>query len=111
MNEAITVLRKSLLLSRGRPVQFGYGPRYLHSTGQLHKGGPAGGVFIIMATGKRYNDISVMGKPYSFGALEFSQALGDAEALDAKHRVTAFFDLKEVSAEAVKEIEGFLCSD
>ena len=111
MNEAMNSLRKSLLLSHGRPAQFGYGPRYLHSTGQLHKGGPAGGVFIIMATEKRYNDIAVMGKSYSFGTLEFSQALGDAQALDAKKRVTAFFDLKEVSAEAIKEIESFLCSD
>ncbi|MEK7313113.1 MAG: hypothetical protein AAB065_01440, partial [Deltaproteobacteria bacterium] len=111
LNEAINSLRKSLLLSHGRPVQLGCGPRYLHSTGQLHKGGPAGGVFIIMATEKRYNDIAVMGKPYSFGTLEFSQALGDAQALDAKGRVTAFFDLNEVSAEAIKEVESFLCSD
>ena len=111
MNEAINSLRKNLLLLRGRPVQFGYGPRYLHSTGQLHKGGPAGGVFIIMATEKRDNDIAVVGEPYSFGTLEFSQASGDAEALDCKGRATAFFDLKEVSAKAVKEIEGFLCSD
>src|SRR3972149_12029958 len=111
MNEAINALRKNLLLLRGRPVQFGYGPRYLHSTGQLHKGGPAGGVFIIMAMEKRDNDMAVVGRPYSFGTLEFSQALGDAEALDNKGRVAAFFELKEVSALAIKEIEGFLCSD
>ncbi|MFZ3073502.1 MAG: glucose-6-phosphate isomerase [Thermodesulfobacteriota bacterium] len=111
LNEAVTSFRKNLLLSYGRPVQLGYGPRYLHSTGQLHKGGPAGGVFMIMAAEERDNDMAAVGKPYSFGTLEFSQALGDAATLDSKGRVAAFFELKEVSPEAIKEVERWLCSD
>ncbi len=62
----------------------GYGPRFLHSTGQLHKGGPNSGVFIqITATAKQ--DAPVPGEKYSFAVLEEAQALGDLQSLE-KHR-------------------------
>lgn len=58
----------------------GYGPRFLHSTGQLHKGGPNTGLF-IQITASPAEDVAVPGRPYTFGALEEAQALGDLEAL------------------------------
>lgn len=61
----------------------GYGPRFLHSTGQFHKGGPNTGVFFQL-TGRDTLDISIPGKPYTFGIFKRAQALGDLEAL-ARH--------------------------
>jgi hypothetical protein len=58
----------------------GYGPRYLHSTGQFHKGGPNTGLFIEL-TCDDPDDLPVPGKPYTFGIFKSAQALGDLEAL------------------------------
>jgi glucose-6-phosphate isomerase len=63
----------------------GYGPRYLHSTGQLHKGGPNSGVFVIIVAPPD-EDLSVPDQPYSFGVLEMAQALGDFQSLDRAGR-------------------------
>jgi len=63
----------------------GFGPRFLHSTGQLHKGGPNTGVFLIL-TSDEAADIKIPGQRYSFGTLIRAQALGDIEALVAKGR-------------------------
>ncbi|TFD76667.1 glucose-6-phosphate isomerase [Cryobacterium fucosi] len=66
-------------LSR-RPVTFGWGPRFLHSTGQLHKGGPATGVFLqILATAPV--DLDIPERPFTFGELIQAQASGDAIVL------------------------------
>jgi hypothetical protein len=64
---------------------FGYGPRYLHSTGQLHKGGPNTGVFVLL-TATPLQDVPIPGEPFSFGTLELAQARGDFGALDATGR-------------------------
>ena len=66
-------------------TMFGYGPRYLHSTGQLHKGGPNTGVFVLVTATPR-GDIRIPGEPYSFSTLELAQALGDFASLDATGR-------------------------
>ncbi|HLW47966.1 MAG TPA: hypothetical protein VKW09_09390 [bacterium] len=58
----------------------GYGPRYLHSTGQYHKGGPSNGLFLLI-TGDDAADAPVPGEPYTFGVFKRAQALGDLEAL------------------------------
>jgi glucose-6-phosphate isomerase len=58
----------------------GYGPRYLHSTGQYHKGGPSNGVFLLI-TADDAEDAAVPGQPYTFGVFKRAQALGDLEAL------------------------------
>ncbi len=63
----------------------GVGPRYLHSTGQLHKGGANNGVFLLLTTGTT-DDMAIPGQPYSFATLERAQALGDFASLDAAHR-------------------------
>jgi hypothetical protein len=58
----------------------GYGPRYLHSTGQLHKGGPGTGAYLVL-TGDSPDDPGIPGAPYGFATLLRAQALGDFRAL------------------------------
>jgi len=58
----------------------GYGPRYLHSTGQYHKGGPNTGLFLLL-TADAAHDLPIPGQPYTFGTMQEAQALGDLEAL------------------------------
>src|SRR5271157_4136332 len=70
----------------------GYGPRFLHSTGQLHKGGPECGVF-IQITSSDINDMDIPGEKFTFGVLKQAQALGDFEALAARHRRAIRVDL------------------
>jgi glucose-6-phosphate isomerase len=67
----------------------GFGPRYLHSTGQLHKGGPPTGVFIQVVDGYREDDLAIPGAPYTFGTLVDAQALGDLRALRKRGRRVA----------------------
>jgi glucose-6-phosphate isomerase len=67
----------------------GYGPRFLHSTGQLHKGGPAEGVFLQVVDAGRTVDVAIPGADYSFGALIDAQALGDLRALRDRGRRVA----------------------
>ena len=64
----------------GRPVTFGWGPRFLHSTGQYHKGGPKQGVF-LQITYETATDLEIPGRPFSFGELIDAQASGDANVL------------------------------
>jgi glucose-6-phosphate isomerase len=66
-------------------TMFGYGPRYLHSTGQLHKGGPASGVFVLISATPA-QDVAIPGESFSFGTLEQAQATGDFASLDAAGR-------------------------
>jgi glucose-6-phosphate isomerase len=66
-------------------TMFGYGPRYLHSTGQLHKGGPNSGVFVLISATPS-QDLPIPGEPFSFGTLEHAQAIGDFASLDAAGR-------------------------
>jgi transaldolase / glucose-6-phosphate isomerase len=63
----------------------GYGPRFLHSTGQLHKGGPNSGVF-IQVTHDDHEDLAIPDEPYSFGVLQAAQALGDMQSLTSRQR-------------------------
>ncbi len=58
----------------------GYGPRFLHSTGQFHKGGPNTGLFLQL-TAEEVEDMSIPGSVYTFGTFKQAQALGDLEAL------------------------------
>ena len=77
----------------------GFGPRFLHSTGQLHKGGPNDGVFIQVVDANRDVDVPIPGQPYTFGTLIDAQALGDLRALRTRGRRVArvtFDQLMEV---------------
>ena len=73
-------VRRTLAVRTRRPVTFGWGPRFLHSTGQFHKGGPAVGVFIQVTDDPR-EDLPVPGRDFSFGTLVSAQAAGDAQVL------------------------------
>jgi glucose-6-phosphate isomerase len=73
-------LRDTLAKRTGRPVTFGWGPRFLHSTGQYHKGGPKQAL-VIQITGEYGHDLEVPDRPFSFGTLINAQALGDANVL------------------------------
>ena len=66
-------------------TMLGYGPRYLHSTGQLHKGGANNGVFIVI-TAEPGSDLAIPGQPYSFSVLETAQAIGDFQSLERTGR-------------------------
>jgi len=81
VTDALTRFRMALGERTDVATSFGYGPRYLHSTGQLHKGGPDTGLFVIV-TGEATDDLEVPGASYSFGVLEAAQALGDFASLD-----------------------------
>lgn len=73
-------VRRTLAVRTRRPVTFGWGPRFLHSTGQFHKGGPPVGVF-LQITGEPRADLDVPGREFSFGTLIAAQAAGDAQVL------------------------------
>jgi glucose-6-phosphate isomerase len=77
--------RRAVRDRTGAATMFGYGPRYLHSTGQLHKGGPNTGVFLLITASPR-QDVPIPGDPFSFGTLEQAQALGDFASLGAEKR-------------------------
>ncbi len=76
-------IRDELAAVSRRPVTFGWGPRFLHSTGQFHKGGPAIGVF-LQVTAAATTDLAIPERPFSFGELIAAQATGDAQVL-AEH--------------------------
>jgi glucose-6-phosphate isomerase len=78
----LPAVRDGLAARTGRPVTFGWGPRFLHSTGQYHKGGPPRGVFVQVVAGDGYvADEAVPGRDFTFGRLIAAQAAGDARVL------------------------------
>ncbi|MBX3087478.1 MAG: glucose-6-phosphate isomerase [Cryobacterium sp.] len=77
-----------------RPVTFGWGPRFLHSTGQFHKGGPAVGVFLQL-TSNEPEDLAIPGRPFSFGQLIRAQAQGDAAVLQKHGRPVLSLNLTD----------------
>ena len=81
----ITSMREALMKTFRVATTSGYGPRFLHSTGQLHKGGPDKGLF-IQITATPAEDIAIPGEPFSFGVLEQAQALGDDLSLSSRRR-------------------------
>ena len=83
--QALHAFRQAIATRSAKATSVGFGPRYLHSTGQLHKGGAANGVFIII-TADATEDLAIPGAPYSFGVLETAQALGDFQSLDRTAR-------------------------
>jgi glucose-6-phosphate isomerase len=94
---SLAKLRPRLAKASGRPVTFGWGPRFLHSTGQYHKGGPAAGTF-LQVTGAVTEDLPVPGKPYTFGELQAAQAAGDRMALAKRNRPLLWLHLTDRKA-------------
>lgn len=88
----VAELRAILADKSGRPVTFGWGPRFLHSTGQFHKGGQQNGVF-LQITGDVKKDIAIPGQNYGFNTLVAAQALGDGKALASRKYPLLRFNL------------------
>ena len=100
-------VRSSLAIRTKRPVTFGWGPRFLHSTGQFHKGGPRVGVFLQVTTEPR-EDLAVPGRDFTFGSLIAAQAAGDARVLADLDRPVLRLHLRDVEAglDAVRKVLG-----
>lgn len=90
-------LRDLLAARTGRPVTFGWGPRFLHSTGQYHKGGPANGVFLQLLDGGA-GDLDIPDRPFTFGQLIRAQSAGDAAVLAEHGRPVLTLVLADVAS-------------
>jgi glucose-6-phosphate isomerase len=88
-------------------TMFGYGPRYLHSTGQLHKGGPNTGVFIVIVADAR-EDLAIPGEKFSFSVLEHAQGIGDFQSLDTAGRRALLVQLPRGDAAALSALADAL---
>jgi glucose-6-phosphate isomerase/transaldolase/glucose-6-phosphate isomerase len=96
-------LRRKVLERYGMATTLGYGPRYLHSTGQLHKGGPSKGLFLQL-TAAHETDIPIPGMHYTFGTVADAQALGDLRALQSAGRDVALVRLHKGNGEDIQKI-------
>jgi glucose-6-phosphate isomerase len=99
-------VRDQLAAVSGRPVTFGWGPRFLHSTGQFHKGGPAIGVF-LQITADSAKDLSIPERPFTFGELISAQAAGDAQVLSEHGRPVLRLHLTDRAA-GVKQLQDIV---
>jgi hypothetical protein len=86
-DEEMAALRATLMRHTRLATTFGYGPRFLHSTGQFHKGGPPVGRFLSLIADES-PDVAIPDASYSFRTLKTAQALGDLETLRS-HRLPA----------------------
>jgi glucose-6-phosphate isomerase len=93
-DESVALIRKILANRTQRPVTFGWAPRFLHSTGQYHKGGPQTGAF-LQITGAVSHDLPIPGRPFGFARLQMAQALGDLRALQQRARPAIRLHLKD----------------
>jgi len=101
-HQALQAIRLRVRDRKKVATTLGYGPRFLHSTGQLHKGGPNTGVF-IQITSDDAEDLPIPGEPYTFGVLKAAQALGDFFSLTKRNRRTIRVHLgADVNAELKK---------
>ena len=100
-NDEITKLRSKISKKTGKPTTFGWGPRFLHSTGQFHKGGQQNGAF-IQITADSIVDVDIPNQPYTFAQLIMAQALGDAKALTERDLPLIRLHLKNRSAGITK---------
>jgi transaldolase/glucose-6-phosphate isomerase len=93
-DKAIATLRETIGRALHVATTTGYGPRFLHSTGQLHKGGPDTGVFMQL-TGGGHEDVPIPNEKFSFGMLVRAQAIGDLQSLTSRKRRAISIDLGE----------------
>ncbi|QCU78114.1 glucose-6-phosphate isomerase [Citricoccus sp. SGAir0253] len=102
----LETLRPVLARLSGRPVTFGWGPRFLHSTGQYHKGGPEAAVF-LQVTADSDVDLAIPGRPYTFGQLIAAQAAGDAAVLREHGLTVVRLHLTERGQGIAQLLNGF----
>jgi glucose-6-phosphate isomerase len=96
-DDAILELRSLIAARSEKPTTFGWGPRFLHSTGQFHKGGQQNGAF-IQISGESLNDVAIPGQKYGFHSLLMAQVLGDGQALASRKYPLIRFHLKNRQA-------------
>jgi glucose-6-phosphate isomerase/transaldolase/glucose-6-phosphate isomerase len=104
-DEAVAQLRATLMERRRFATTFGYGPRFLHSTGQFHKGGPPIGRFLSLISDTE-SDVAIPGAPYTFGTLKNAQALGDLETLRSHHLPAELVQLRGDPAAALNALHN-----
>jgi len=110
---ALQALRQAIHLRTGLATTTGYGPRFLHSTGQLHKGDRGNGLFIQFVS-DGHEDVPIpdeagaAASAMSFNVLKRAQALGDARALRAAHRRVLAFDVGQDAAGAIARLAAEL---
>ena len=100
----LAALRDALVATLGVPVAVGFGPRYLHSTGQFHKGGPGPAAFLQLVDASGGEDLAIPGAPQSFGELLAAQARGDANVLRSRGREV----LVAESADPLRYLSGLI---
>ena len=103
VEEAVAELRRAVAQKHQIATTFGYGPRFLHSSGQLHKGGPASGLFLQMVTDHE-DDIRIPGQTYSFATLADAQAIGDLQVLQELGRRVAMVKLGKDTAGSIRRM-------
>ncbi len=112
VHRTLTRIREKVRKGKLVATTLGYGPRFLHSTGQLHKGGPNSGVF-WQITCDDDPDLPIPGESYSFGTLKAAQALGDMQSLSSRQRrvirVHVGKDVPKHLARLEQAIETALC--
>jgi len=91
----IAAIRETIARELRVATTNGYGPRFLHSTGQLHKGGADNGVFLQLTGGGSDLDVPIPNEKFTFGALVRAQAIGDLESLATRNRRAISLDLGE----------------
>ena len=106
LTSVVARFRAEVRRRTGCATMFGYGPRYLHSTGQLHKGGPNTGVFLLLTAPG--GDVPIPGEPFTFGILELAQALGDMASLDQAGRRALHVHLPRPDAQQVERVCDWL---
>ncbi|MBW2059256.1 MAG: bifunctional transaldolase/phosoglucose isomerase [Deltaproteobacteria bacterium] len=105
--EVLDRIRLALRDRSRRATTLGYGPRFLHSTGQLHKGGSNRGLF-IQITHRPERDLSIPGEPYTFGRLIAAQAMGDYQVLAERGRRLIRFHITGDLRAGLERLEGSL---
>jgi glucose-6-phosphate isomerase/transaldolase/glucose-6-phosphate isomerase len=103
VDQVFTEFRRKIIERYNIATTFGYGPRFLHSTGQLHKGGPEKGLF-LQITADHEEDLVIPGEPYTFGVVADAQALGDLQALQSLGRLVTRIHLGHGDGAAIKKL-------
>ncbi|MFC1911739.1 glucose-6-phosphate isomerase [Chloroflexota bacterium] len=106
-DDVLNDLRTKVMKQYRVATTMGYGPRLLHSTGQLHKGGPDNGLF-LQITVDHARDFPVPGEPYTFGVLADAQALGDYRALKSLSRRITRVHLNSIDKTTFSKLAGEL---
>ena len=104
---ALRALRKAIMIRHQMATTAGYGPRYLHSTGQLHKGGPNSGLFLELVDAMK-PDLPIPEQSYTFGTLAQAQALGDLQSLHSHQRPAVRISLGADPVRTIRQLVALL---